>query len=260
MNMIRRRAISVLMICLMMTGVFAIFGSGQAHAAEKYALPEKVVTYYFYEGEWDKADTTRYTYDKKANILKKKSTYGTEKYKNTYKKGKLAKVKLGSRVRTYNSKGRCRKETAGKMVTKFSTNGKGYITKATGTYKYTSTVKYHSNGMPSKITVKYNKNHIDKAIADFNEDGTISYIKEQYGKQYNEYKYTYEETENGLTVIGQSRENGKGEYEDSSKYVYSFGSKKTSDKRKYVSMMGASINYALMSSVMPEHFFVLGNG
>ena len=115
--------------------------------------------------------------------------------------------------------------------------------------------------MPSKITVTYKKDFYKKIIAKFNPDGTIKYIKEIcVGKKYNEYKYTYEKSDSKLTAICQSRENGKGEYEDSTKIVYTIGAKKTTNKRKYVSMMGRAISYKLMSSVMPEHFFALGNG
>ena len=133
-------------------------------------------------------------------------------------------MKCDGQIRLYNSRGRVIKHKYGKRVTKFKTNRKGYITNATGTRAYKTAVKYQENGMPSKVTV------------------------------------TYKKSDSKLTVICQSRENGKGEYEDSTKIVYTIGAKKTRNKRKYVSMMGRAINYKLMSSVMPEHFFVLGNG
>ena len=79
---------SIALLILMTTGAFAALETEQVHAAKKYKLPKKVISYYYEDGKWQKLDGYKCTYDKKGNITK----YNYVKYKNIYNKGKLYKT------------------------------------------------------------------------------------------------------------------------------------------------------------------------
>lgn len=256
-----KRTILLVMAVIMILGM-AFAGTEEVYAAKKRKLPTKVVAYYYYNGKWHKSYTKQYKYDKKGNITVYKSDYFTEKYKNTYKSGKLRKVK-GSEsgiTRYYNSKGCVTKEVYGKLVTRFTTNKKGYITKATGSHKYTNTVKYQSNGMPASI--KYKSSGYSRLLK-FKTNGRIGTRKDVWGSgknDYTEFKVSYSSSSGRLKAIEKSRDSGSGKWEYCNKYVYSFGEVKTKNKRKYASMMGECQDPEVMQGAMPEHFFAYGNG
>lgn len=257
MNAILKKTAILSVMVLMLFGMLVVLDSEQVHAGKKYKLPSKMVSYYYdVDGKWVKDGTTKFSYDKKGNVKKS----GDIKQKNTYKKGKLARIKSSyGGERYFNSKGRVIKDKNGKNVVKFKTNKKGYITKATGFRKYKNTIKYHKNGFPSKIK---NKSSDFTSTIKFDENGILTYTKEPgYNKKhYNERKYTSSEENGKLNVIEYAREDGKGEWEQVEKYVFTYGKKKTKDKRHYVAMMNIWMNYAYISEITPEHCFIYGNG
>ena len=258
MNAILKKTALLFVMVMLLFVMLAVSYSEHVHAAEKYELPSKIVSYYYYEiGEkWVKDETKKFTYDKKGNVTKS----GYIKQRNTYKKGKLRKIKSSyGGVRYFSKKGRVTKDKNGKNVVKFSTNKKGYITKATGARKYRNVIKYHENGFPSKIT---NKNSYFNIVTKFDENGIITYTKEPgYNrKHYTEREYVSSEADGKLELIESVRDDGKGEWKQVEKYVFSFGEKKTKDKRHYVAMMNIWIDYATLSEITPEHCFIYGNG
>lgn len=256
MDLLMKRMTALLIMIVMLLGVLFAIESEQAFAAKKYKLPSKIKMYlYDKEDGWMEHTTTKYEYDKKGNILKEKIWGGGwTKYKNKYKNGKIVKSTGGGVTRTY-SKGRCKQEKCGKIVTKFTTNKKGYITSGKGYRKYKNTVKYQSNGMPSKVI---HKESGDKITVWFNTDGTIKKTKSVSGKKYEENKYTYEATADKLIATEMYRANGKGDWKYGIQYVYSFSTDTTKEKRKYVSMMGNEVASYVINSLMHEHTFIYG--
>lgn len=252
-----KRALSLTMIALMMIGVFALLGTEQAHAAKKYKLPGKIAVSFYYDGTWDKPEIIKYAYDKEGNIKKMRWDGFVEKYKNTYKKGKLVKVKGNAIARYYNSKGRCTKEKYGRYVTKFKTNSKGYIVRGKGHFKFKNSVKLQKNGMPAKVK------HVmgsETTIIKFARNGRIKTKKYIYRGGFTKYRYKYKKTSKGYQITEQVKEKGMRTWVNNKRLTMSFSKKKTKDPRKFVAMFNQHIDYEVMAGLMPEHFFSYGNG
>ncbi len=258
MNAILKKTALLFVMIMLLFGMLTVFDSEHVHAAEKYELPSKMVSYYYddMKEKWVKDGTTKYTYDKKGNITKN----GGIKQRNTYKKGKLRKIKSNyGGVRYFSKKGRVTKDKNRKYVVKFKTNKKGYITKATGSRKYRNVITYHENGFPSRIK---SKGSGFTSIIKFDENGIITYTKEPgyNNKHYTEREYTSSEADGKLELIESVRDDGKGKWQQVEKYVFSFGEKKTKDKRHYVATMNIWIDFAFISEITPEYCFIYGNG
>ncbi len=243
----KHRFLSVVMAFLVFSGILLLPAVEPVNAAstETYYLPEKVTAYSWDEGSWDKGFYYKLTYNSKGDIKSYKTDIGlpgttTIKWKYS-KKGKPVKAVIKSKkyssfttTITY-KKGKpvsaCTSEKGhGKLTQKYVYNKKGYVYKVTSDFKSLRRkfgIKYHSNGLPSKITQ-------GKESWKFNEEGLM--IWDSWGDTY---EYTYDDQGRITSAIGYTEEDG--EIVPSIKMVYTYGKAKTSNRKKYIGLMGYMI-------------------
>lgn len=254
----RCRCLSLIMSVLVFFSILIVPAADQVSAASKktYYLPVKTTAYQKIGDSWelDKDACYSFSFNSKGDLTKYRANIGfpgTTTIRWTYaRNGKpekaIVKTKSFSYVTTlkYNSKGKLTSfstfspgdgETRDvRWTRKYCYNKKGYAYRIKSTLsslrgKYS--IRYHKNGIPSKITK-------GKNIFRYNKQGLLTESAFDGDSEF--YEYSYDSKGRISDVISYSL-NENGEKIEGIKIVYTYGKAKTTDKKKYIGFMGGTV-------------------
>ncbi len=250
------RILSLLLV-LALSAVIVIPATESVNAAsgKSYYLPQKATSYIWTDDGWSKGYYYNFTYNSKGDIIKFKTDVGftgTTTIKWTYRKnGKPQKAVVRNRNYSdytttikYNKSGKALSLSTFRAgdgefrdvtwTKKYAYNKKGYVYRIKSdieSLRARYTIKYHSNGLPStikrgKVTAKYNKK------------GLLTEVIYSNAKEL--YTYTYDSKGRIKSVISYFI-NKEGEKNEETKTVYTYGKAKTSNKKKYIALIGTTM-------------------